>query len=67
MLVVLWQINFYLVAGGLGLLQANDVRIVGLQKAVELALVDDGADAIDVPGKESHTFLGLSLADGVSV
>ena len=56
MLVVLWQINFYLVAGGLGFLQAYNVRIVGLQEAGKLALVDDGADAIDVPGKESHIF-----------
>ena len=51
MLVVLWQINFYLVAGGLGFLQAYNVWIVGLQEAGKLALVDDGADAIDVPGK----------------
>ena len=57
MLVVLWQINFYLVAGGLGFLQAYDIRIVGLHKAGKLALVDDGADTIDVPGKESHKLI----------
>ena len=51
MLVILRQINFYLVAGGLGFLQADDVRIVGLQEAGKLTLIDDGADAIDVPGK----------------
>ena len=54
MLVILWQINFYLVAGSLGFLQAYNVRIVGLQKTGKLALADDGADTIDVPGKELH-------------
>ena len=51
MLVIVWQVNFYLVAGGLGFLQAKNVRIVGLQEAGKLALVDDSADTIDVPGK----------------
>ena len=51
MLVILWQVNFHLVAGGLGFLEAYNVWIVRLQEAGKLALVDDGADAIDVPGE----------------
>ena len=57
MLVVLRQVNFYLVAGGLGLLQAKNIRVISRDKLRKFALIDDGADAIDVPGKESHKLI----------
>src|SRR5690606_24818893 len=53
-LVVLGQVDFRLALLGLGLLQAEDVRLVGRDEFLEGAFLDDGADAVDVPRVEFH-------------
>ena len=47
-------IDLDLLARGLGFLQAEDVGLVLLDERQELALAEDGAEAVDVPGVELH-------------
>ena len=52
MLVILWQIELDLPALRFGFLEAEDVGIVRGNERLQSAFVENGADAIDVPGVE---------------
>src|SRR6204780_4789142 len=54
MLAVIRQIDFDLPAFSLGLLQAQDIGLMRLEKAEKQALLMHGANAVDVPGKNFH-------------
>ena len=52
--LVVWKINFCLALFGFGLLEAENVWGILVDKALEGAFFDNGAEAVDVPGIEFH-------------
>ena len=51
MLVIIWQVNFNLISGGLSFLQAQNIWIVRVDELCEFTLVDNCANTVYIPGK----------------
>lgn len=62
---IVGQVDNGLAGFGFGFLKAEDVRMLGIDKFLQGAFADDGAQAIDVPRVNSHVFIiTLNLSVG---
>ncbi len=57
MLVIIWQVNFNLISGGLSFLQTQNIWIVRVDKLREFTFIDDRTNAVYIPREKLHNFI----------